>query len=42
MADSSWANAIHSYYDVRPYWDDNLSSLRDPRTSAGSESSKEF
>jgi sporulation protein YlmC with PRC-barrel domain len=42
MADSSWANEIHAYYDVRPYWDDNLSSARDTRTSAGSESSKVF
>lgn len=42
MADSSWANEIHAYYNVRPYWDDNLSSVRDPRMSAGSESSKVF
>src|SRR5215467_2307516 len=24
---------IHSYYNVRPYWDDELSSSRDPRTT---------
>jgi sporulation protein YlmC with PRC-barrel domain len=42
MADPSWANEIHAYYDVKPYWDDNLSAARDPRTSAGSEDSKIF
>jgi len=42
MADSSWASEIHAYYDVRPYWDDTLSSARDVRTSAGSEAAKEF
>ena len=42
MADSNWANEIHAYYDVRPYWDDRLTSVRDPRTSAGSEDSKIF
>ena len=42
MAESSWAKEIHAYYDVRPYWDDNLSSVRDPRTSAGAEDSKIF
>ena len=42
MADASWANEIHAYYDVKPYWDDNLSAARDPRTSAGSEGSKVF
>ena len=44
MADSTWATEIHAYYDVRPYWDDELSDdtsnygrdLRDPRTTAGS------
>jgi sporulation protein YlmC with PRC-barrel domain len=35
MADASWARHLHEYYDVRPYWDDDLSSL-DPRTSSGS------
>jgi len=38
MADRTWANEIHAYYDVKPYWDDNL----DTRTSAGSERSKVF
>jgi sporulation protein YlmC with PRC-barrel domain len=42
MADSSWANELHAYYDVRPYWDDGVSAARDPRTSAGSEGSKVF
>jgi len=34
MADTTWATELHSYYNVRPYWDDELSSVRDPRTSA--------
>jgi len=42
MADASWANEIHAYYDVKPYWDDTLTSARDLRTSAGSEAAKEF
>lgn len=36
MADSSWATALHTYYDVRPYWDDEYSATRDPRTTTGS------
>ncbi len=43
MADSTWATQIHAYYEVRPYWDDELSDDtsnygrdRDPRTTAGS------
>jgi sporulation protein YlmC with PRC-barrel domain len=47
MADSTWATEIHEYYEIRPYWDDELSDTvgddtsnygreRDPRTSAGS------
>jgi len=35
MADASWARQLHEYYDVRPYWDDDIAS-RDPRTSSGS------
>ena len=35
MADASWARQLHEYYDVRPYWDDDIASL-DPRTSSGS------
>jgi len=35
MADASWARQLHEYYEVRPYWDDDISSL-DPRTSSGS------
>ena len=35
MADTSWARQLHEYYDVRPYWDDDISST-DPRTSSGS------
>jgi len=36
MADAPWATQLHKYYDVRPYWDDDISPLPDPRTSAGS------
>ena len=24
MADASWANQVHEYYGVRPYWNDTL------------------
>ena len=34
MADPTWANDVHRYYNARPYWDDELRG-RDPRTSAG-------
>jgi sporulation protein YlmC with PRC-barrel domain len=36
MADTSWATQLHKYYDVRPYWDDDISPLTHPRTSSGS------
>jgi sporulation protein YlmC with PRC-barrel domain len=36
MADASWARQLHEYYDVRPYWDDDIPPLSDPRTSSGS------
>jgi len=36
MADPTWASDLHSYYDVQPYWDDDLRAARDPRTSSGS------
>ena len=36
MADPSWAAALHTYYDVRPYWDDAYPESRDPRTTTGS------
>ena len=35
MADAIWARQLHEYYDVRPYWDDDIAPL-DPRTSSGS------
>ncbi len=38
MADTTWATEIHSYYNTTPYWEDELRSTRDPRTSAGSAS----
>jgi sporulation protein YlmC with PRC-barrel domain len=39
MADHDWATGVHTYYDVKPYWDDELRSARDietrdPRTTA--------
>ena len=37
MADTRWAKELHAYYDVTPYWEDEMSAVRDPRTSAGSE-----
>jgi len=40
MADNSWATEVHSYYNVRPYWDDELSSSHDPRTTAGYEENR--
>ena len=40
MADQSWARELHSYYDVTPYWESESASGRDPRTSAGAESSR--
>ena len=36
MADSVWATEVHTYYNVRPYWDDELPP-RDPRSTAGYE-----
>jgi sporulation protein YlmC with PRC-barrel domain len=35
MADQSWASDLHSYYGVAPYWEDEMATARDPRTSAG-------
>jgi hypothetical protein len=36
MADASWARQLHEYYDVRPYWDDDIAPISGPRTSSGS------
>lgn len=33
MADHGWANKLHTYYDVTPYWDDDYAT-RDARRSA--------
>ena len=33
MADAEWATDLHAYYDVPPYWDDEISALRDSRTN---------
>jgi hypothetical protein len=35
MADPAWASELHAYYDVAPYWDDQLDPTVTPRTSAG-------
>lgn len=34
MADPTWANDVHSYYDTRPYWEDDFGA-RDVRMTAG-------
>ena len=36
MADPTWARELHAYYDVSPYWEEDMASARDPRSSAGS------
>jgi sporulation protein YlmC with PRC-barrel domain len=36
MADPRWARELHEYYDVTPYWEEEMATKRDPRTSAGS------
>jgi len=36
MANAAWARQLHEYYDVRPYWDDDIAPSPDPRTSSGS------
>jgi sporulation protein YlmC with PRC-barrel domain len=36
MADTTWATELHTYYKVRPYWSDESSASRDPRTTASS------
>jgi sporulation protein YlmC with PRC-barrel domain len=41
MADPRWAKELHAYYDVTPYWEEELSTTRDPRTSAGSSTTRE-
>jgi sporulation protein YlmC with PRC-barrel domain len=33
MADPSWANELHTYYNVRPYWDDVRPEDHEPRTT---------
>ena len=33
MADAKWANEIHTYYNVRPYWDDVRTEDRDMRVT---------
>jgi sporulation protein YlmC with PRC-barrel domain len=35
MADTRWATDLHAFYDVAPYWQDEMATTRDPRTSAG-------
>lgn len=36
MADPIWAAAVHTYYNVRPYWENDLPVGRDSRLSSGS------
>ena len=36
MADSTWARDLHAYYDMAPYWEEEIATARDPRTTAGS------
>ena len=31
MADRTWATQIHEYYNLTPYWDDGLDTVRDRR-----------
>ena len=33
MADPTWATEVHAYYNVTPYWDDELDTARDRRSS---------
>ena len=35
MADPTWASDLHTYYNARPYWDDEYETTRDVRSSAG-------
>jgi sporulation protein YlmC with PRC-barrel domain len=35
MADPAWALEVHSYYRVTPYWDDEVETPRDVRSTAG-------
>ena len=36
MADPRWAKDLHAYYDVTPYWEEEIATARDPRSTAGS------
>ena len=33
MADPTWATEVHAYYNVTPYWDDDLDAARDRRST---------
>ena len=33
MADRTWATEVHAYYNVKPYWDDDLDNARDLRST---------
>ncbi len=35
MADPTWAADVHTYYNARPYWDDDFGASPDRRTSGG-------
>jgi len=36
MADANWAAELHAYYNIKPYWGDDLPVLGEPRTTGGS------
>ncbi|HTS24020.1 MAG TPA: PRC-barrel domain-containing protein [Casimicrobiaceae bacterium] len=42
MADRTWASGLHSYYGVAPYWEEDMSSARDPRSSAGAARDRDY
>jgi len=33
MADPTWAKEVHAYYNVTPYWDEDLDTARDRRST---------
>jgi sporulation protein YlmC with PRC-barrel domain len=39
MADATWATQLHQYYDVTPYWSDDLDVERDRRSTPDERSS---
>jgi sporulation protein YlmC with PRC-barrel domain len=35
MADANWAAELHAYYNINPYWENDLPVLGEPRTTGG-------